>query len=73
VRRLAEARGFDVVGPRAAWYGIDPIHIRSRHMTSAWREILTAERHSPAAIDPVRTSLAREPCTCTENAISPFF
>ena len=59
VRRLAEARGFDVVGPRAAWYGIDPIHIRSRHMTSAWREILTAEGPAPAAIDPVRTSLAR--------------
>jgi len=59
VRRLAEARGFDVVGPRAAWYGIDPIHIRSRHMTSAWREILAAERHSPAANDRVRTSFAQ--------------
>lgn len=59
VRRLAEARGFQVVGPRAAWYGIDPIHIRSRHMTSAWREILTAEGPSLAAIEPVRTSLAR--------------
>ena len=59
VRRLAEARGFNVVGPRAAWYGIDPIHIRSRHMTSAWREILTADQLAPAAIEPVRTSLAR--------------
>ena len=59
VRRLAEARGFRVVGPRAAWYGFDPIHIRSRQMTTAWREILTADRLAPTAIEPVRTSLAR--------------
>jgi hypothetical protein len=59
VRRLAEARGFGIVGPRAAWYGIDPIHIRSRHMTSAWREILTAEQHSPGTNERPRTSLAR--------------
>jgi hypothetical protein len=59
VRGLAKARGFRVVTPRAAWYGIDPIHIRARHMTSAWREFLTAERLASGAIKPVRSSLAR--------------
>ena len=59
VRGLAEARGFRVGGPRAAWYGIDPIHIRARHMTTAWHEILTAERVAPAALARARTPVAR--------------
>jgi hypothetical protein len=41
VRRLAAERNFGVVAPRIDWYGFDPIHIRLRHLSRAWREIFS--------------------------------
>ncbi len=34
---LAAARGLATVAPPAAWYGLDPIHIRRRKISAAWR------------------------------------
>lgn len=42
VEALARARGMSVVVPHSAWYGLDPIHIRQRSYSVAWREVLGA-------------------------------
>jgi hypothetical protein len=64
--RLARDGGHALARLRPEWYGIDPIHIRSRHWTSAWREILGVERQTCAAsggeedrLHPLRLYLAR--------------
>jgi hypothetical protein len=46
VRQMAEERGFAVVQHRAIWYGFDPIHIKLRYRSAAWREILASWSHS---------------------------
>ena len=38
---LAARCGARLVVPRAEWYGCDPIHIRRRHWSAAWREIMS--------------------------------
>ncbi|MCE9604874.1 MAG: hypothetical protein K8U03_08230 [Planctomycetia bacterium] len=40
VRGLAERFGATFVEPRAAWYGLDPIHYRRSQWRAAWQEIL---------------------------------
>ena len=40
LRQRAKRLGVAVVEPRAAWYGIDPIHIRRRYRSHAWAEKL---------------------------------
>jgi hypothetical protein len=40
VLELAERYGACVKTPQAKWYGLDPIHIRMRHWSRVWREIL---------------------------------
>ena len=37
---LASARGCKLHSPRAAWYGVDPIHVKFRHWAGAWGEIM---------------------------------
>jgi hypothetical protein len=59
VRRLAGERGFEVVGHRPEWYGLDPIHIQFRKRPTAWREILAGWSPSPGPVLPARSSLAQ--------------
>jgi hypothetical protein len=67
IERLAGARRFTAVSHRAAWYGLDPIHIRFQQRSHAWREILGA--WSPAEnIEPAGNLLAR---TIRLRAIAP--
>src|SRR5262249_5392387 len=40
--RLADPPGRRLVRLRPEWYGLDPIHIRPRHWSAAWCEILGA-------------------------------
>jgi hypothetical protein len=40
VVELAAKYGASIVKPSAAWYGLDPIHIRRTRAARAWREIL---------------------------------
>ncbi|RIK82130.1 MAG: hypothetical protein DCC68_07320 [Planctomycetota bacterium] len=42
VRRAARERGATVVAHDAAWYGLDPIHIRRREFARAWNAVLSA-------------------------------
>ncbi|MBQ18403.1 MAG: hypothetical protein CMJ65_14900 [Planctomycetaceae bacterium] len=39
---LGEEYGANIVEPLGHWYGLDPIHVRSRCMNRAWRHILQA-------------------------------
>jgi hypothetical protein len=39
---LADRYGAVRIKPRAEWYGLDPIHIRFRHLGPAWREIFAS-------------------------------
>ncbi len=41
---LAQSRGATLVEPTAAWYGLDPIHIRWSQQATAWNAILSAGR-----------------------------
>jgi hypothetical protein len=59
VRRLASERTIPLIEPRAEWYGLDPIHILTRHSTGAWLEILGAHRGLPAGAPLDRVSLAQ--------------
>lgn len=38
--QLAESLRISVVASRSDWYGLDPIHIRYRHVRRAWSEVL---------------------------------
>jgi hypothetical protein len=52
VRDLAVGRGLPVAEFAPEWYGFDPIHIRLRHRSTAWTEILS--RWGPG-VDPSRS------------------
>ena len=52
LRAIAGRRGARFVPMRLEWYGTDPIHIRPRAWTTAWREIVSGE---PAAAGAGRT------------------
>jgi hypothetical protein len=45
--RLARDRGHTLVPLQPEWYGFDPIHIRPRYWTAAWRQILGAVPTQP--------------------------
>jgi len=47
VEQMATERGCAVVGHRASWYGVDPIHIKRGHRRLAWQEILESWTKSP--------------------------
>ncbi|HEV7224423.1 MAG TPA: hypothetical protein VGN42_17065 [Pirellulales bacterium] len=42
IGRLARERNCRLLEPRAEWYGFDPIHVKLRHWSRAWRELLGA-------------------------------
>jgi hypothetical protein len=48
LRRLAAQSGARFVTPDPAWYGTDPIHIRSKRKAEAWRIILGTASHPSA-------------------------
>jgi hypothetical protein len=45
----ARSRGVTLVEPRAAWYGLDPIHIRWGQQATAWNAILGSARGAVSA------------------------
>ncbi len=52
LRALCSAQQLLLIEPRAAWYGIDPIHFRARAWSTVWQAMLAplvAERHLPQA------------------------
>lgn len=51
VRRLAKVYGAALVDPSLDWYGFDPIHIRRRRWSAAWRTIVAAWRPPQAPPD----------------------
>jgi hypothetical protein len=50
LRELARRHGLRLVEQQPEWYGFDPIHIRRRHLVSAWRTILSPWSAAPAAM-----------------------
>jgi hypothetical protein len=56
---LAAQRGLALVGHRAEWYGFDPIHIKLRHWSRAYGEILTPWLEGGPAPDLAPPSLRR--------------
>ncbi|HEY0782948.1 MAG TPA: hypothetical protein VGE98_10860 [Thermoanaerobaculia bacterium] len=50
--RLGEARSVRLVAPPAAWYGVDPIHLRRRARREAWEELLRFPSLPPATATP---------------------
>ncbi|HEY5312005.1 MAG TPA: hypothetical protein VIK18_05775, partial [Pirellulales bacterium] len=67
IRQLASQRKIAVVEPVAAWYGLDPLHVRMRHAASAWQAMLAAglplaAPRAPASVTPgmfLRAALLR--------------
>jgi len=49
LRDLAGRRGLLLAEHQPEWYGFDPIHIRRREQTAAWRTILARWSDAPAA------------------------
>lgn len=47
VKELARRHRAELVSPRAEWFGVDPIHIRTVHRPAAWREILATWCEGP--------------------------
>ena len=45
----ARSRGATLVEPRAAWYGLDPIHIRWGQQKTAWHAVLDAGQSADSA------------------------
>ncbi|MHC4081461.1 MAG: hypothetical protein ACYS15_09590 [Planctomycetota bacterium] len=52
VRGLAGSRGVRIMEHRRQWYGLDPIHIRQRHLVAAWARIMGGWRDD---VDPLPT------------------
>jgi hypothetical protein len=57
--RVAEARKIAIFEPRIGWYGYDPLHIKMRHWSSAWRDVLAGWDRSETACELARGSLRR--------------
>ena len=55
---VAEARGVTLVEQRVAWYGWDPIHLKSRHWPAAWHHILSGGSDAHIAPAPRNPRLA---------------
>ncbi|MDY7110208.1 MAG: hypothetical protein SYC29_16380 [Planctomycetota bacterium] len=47
---LAARRGIPAIGMDAAWYALDPIHIRRAHLAEAWARVLSPWRDDPPAV-----------------------
>jgi len=59
VSSLAQRYGAHVVEPCPSWYGFDPIHIKMRHRSEAWKFFFTARRWSIGSIgEPFLPTLA---------------
>jgi hypothetical protein len=56
--RLARERNCRLLEPRAEWYGFDPIHVKLRHWSRAWRELLAPWNETRDAAN-ASASLAR--------------
>jgi hypothetical protein len=56
---LAERRGLALVGHRPEWYGFDPIHIKLRHWSRAYGEIMALWQEGGPSPDPAPGSLRR--------------
>jgi len=59
LRELAAARGCELRFFRAAWYGVDPIHVKMCHWGSAWGEILADWAPAGKKTSPAEGSLRR--------------
>lgn len=46
VQRLGGSRGVHLEQPHPQWYGVDPIHVRYRHLEQAWSTLLAAWRQA---------------------------
>jgi hypothetical protein len=56
---IAERRGLPLIGHRAEWYGFDPIHIKLRHWSRAYGEIMAPWREGKPSPDLAPGSLRR--------------
>jgi hypothetical protein len=59
VRALAERHGARIAEHDRGWYGLDPIHIRRRHIVAAWSRIMSGWGDGEADPRPVRPSVRR--------------
>lgn len=59
LQELAARRAIRTVRPRVEWYGFDPIHIRLRHWSAAWSEVLSPWVSEPSRPIRARGSLSR--------------
>jgi hypothetical protein len=59
LQAIAARRGLHTMRPRIEWYGFDPIHIRRRHWSPAWSEILSPWNAPTSDRIPLRASPAR--------------
>lgn len=57
--QIATERQIPLIHPSPSWYGIDPIHIRRRHWSSAWHTALGVLHDHPEASLKARGSLRR--------------
>jgi hypothetical protein len=57
LQALAARRGLDFVPLRPDWYGFDPIHVRLRLWSRAWRDILLAGHPAAATAEVPRASV----------------
>jgi hypothetical protein len=64
LRRIGRERGARLVEPEAAWYGLDPIHLRRRGRREAWSHILPP---GPAGPEPPPAGARRLPLLAAEE------
>jgi hypothetical protein len=55
--RLGETRKIPVIPVSAAWYGLDPIHLKRRVLRQAWPELLASWRGAAEPVAVARCSL----------------
>jgi hypothetical protein len=60
VQQLGAKYGATLITPRPEWYGWDPIHIRRRHWSVAWAEILAGWKWGPAPEPRPATPMGRK-------------
>jgi hypothetical protein len=59
IRGLAARPGVRIAEQEGRWYGVDPIHIRQRHVVAAWTRVLGAWRDDEEPLRPVSRSVLR--------------
>ena len=67
LQAIAASRGAAFLTLKAAWYGIDPIHIRPTMWSAAWQEILCGERRAGSRPRAARGEAARLYCLQPER------